>query len=77
MRALKERGLSRELAPLIKRVKRAYAMNRISKADCNYLLSRLEEVEARIVSMTEIDETGEEVLEPDAAEEAITDRDPG
>jgi hypothetical protein len=65
MRALKERGHQRELAPLIRRVKRAYAMGRISSDDFDYLLKRLQEVEARIVSMSELNEDGEEVLEPD------------
>lgn len=65
MRALKERGHQRELMPLIRRVKRAYAMGRISKDDFTYLLTRLEQIEARIVSMVELDRDGEEVLEPD------------
>lgn len=65
MRSVKERGHQRELLPLIRRVKRAYAMERIDHADFQYLLKRLEEVEARIVSMPERNEDGEEVLEPD------------
>lgn len=73
MRTLKERGLQRELKPLQRRVARAYAMERISSDDYNYLSKRLKEVEARIVEMTEIDETGEEVLEPSGSQEAESD----
>lgn len=74
MRPLKERGLDRELKPLIRRVARAYAMERISTEDYNYINKRLREVEAKIISMPETDETGEEVLEPHGGEEAVGDQ---
>lgn len=73
MRTLKERGLLRELKPLQRRVARAYAMERISSDDYQYLSKRLKEVEARIISMVEFDESGEEVLEPSGSQEAEGD----
>jgi hypothetical protein len=76
MRTLKERGL-RELAPLKRRVKRAYAMGRIDTDDFKFLNQRLDEVEARIISMRELNEQGEEVLEPYGGEEAEPDSEPG
>lgn len=76
MRPLKDRGM-RELGVLKRRAKRANALERISDADFSYINRRLEEVEARIVRMREVDEYGEEVLEPYAGEEAVTDPDPG
>ena len=66
---MKERGL-RELSSLTRRVKRAYAMGRIDTDDFRYILPRLEQAEARIVSMRETNEQGEEVLEPYVGEEA-------
>lgn len=60
MRPLKTRGLY-ELAALRRRVRRQRAMGRINKNDFEYIDVRLDEVEARIVSMQEMDETGEEV----------------
>lgn len=36
-------------------------MGRISKADFDYIDERLDEVEARIVRMSEVDKTGKEV----------------
>ena len=54
---LKTAGL-RELAAVRKRVKRQLAMERIGRADAEYLSARLDEIEARIVSMRE--EGGEE-----------------
>lgn len=71
---MKERGISRELAPLMRRVKRAYAMERISRADFNFIIQHLQQVEARIIEMVEYDETGEEVVEPDGGEEAEADQ---
>jgi hypothetical protein len=49
------------------RLIRLYALQRVERADLEYIASRLDEVEARIISMTEIGEDGEEVRD-DAAE---------
>ena len=59
MRTLKSRGLQ-EISLVRQRARRQYALGRISKADWEYIDSRLDEVEARIISMREINETGEE-----------------
>lgn len=58
----------------MRRVKRAYAMERISRADFNFIIQHLQQVEARIIEMVEYDETGEEVVEPDGGEEAEADQ---
>lgn len=63
MQALKGRGIQNELRPLIKRVRRARAMGRISQEDHDYINKRLEEVEARIIEMIELGPDGEELLE--------------
>jgi hypothetical protein len=60
VKALKERGLTNELQPLIRRVRRAYGMGRIGQEDFNWLDTTLSEVEARIIAMEELD-TGWEV----------------
>ncbi len=49
---LKTAGL-RELEALRKRVRRQFAMERISGADTEYILERLNEVEAYIIKMRE------------------------
>ncbi len=49
---LKTAGL-RELEALRKRVRRQFAMERISGVDAEYMLTRLNEVEAYIVKMRE------------------------
>lgn len=54
---LKTAGLE-ESAALRRRVVRQHGMKRISKADHDYLINRLDEIDARIVSMNE--ENGEE-----------------
>lgn len=59
MRPLKDVGVS-EVAALRRRVRRLLAMGRVFPADANYIVSRLDEIEARIVSMTETDENGKE-----------------
>lgn len=59
MRTLKSRGLQ-ELRLLRQRNRRQFALRRISKADYDYIDHRLDEVEARIISMREINEEGEE-----------------
>lgn len=49
---LKTAGLA-ELAAIRKRVKRQLAMERIDRADHDYIISRLDEIEARIINMRE------------------------
>lgn len=60
MRPLKDRGLS-EVQGLRSRSRRQLALGRINKEDWAYIDVRLDEIEARIVSMKETDENGEEV----------------
>lgn len=60
MEPLKTRGIA-ELKTLRRRVRRQRAMGRINKADFDFIDGRLDEVEARIVSMQELDKDGEEV----------------
>lgn len=59
MRPLKDAGV-REVARLRTRARRALAMERALPADVDYIVRRLDEVEARIVSMWEHDEEGKE-----------------
>lgn len=59
MRPLKDVGLQ-EVQQLRRRARRARAMDRIGKADFDFIDDRLDEVEARIVSMRETDEYGRE-----------------
>lgn len=59
MRTLKSRGLV-EVQMLRQRARRQYALGRISRPDFDYIDSRLDEVEARIIAMREINEDGEE-----------------
>jgi hypothetical protein len=49
---LKTAGL-RELEALRKRVRRQFAMERITGADAEYILTRLNEVEAYVIKMRE------------------------
>jgi hypothetical protein len=60
VRPLKDVGLD-DVASLRRRTRRALAMGRILPADAEYITTRLDEVEARIVSMHETDEYGKEV----------------
>lgn len=59
MRTLKSVGLQ-EIARLRSRARRQLAFRRIGKADYDYIDQRLDEVEARIISMSEINEHGKE-----------------
>lgn len=59
MRTLKSRGLV-EVQLLRQRARRQWALGRIGKPDYDYIDSRLDEVEARIIAMREINEQGEE-----------------
>lgn len=58
-RTLKTAG-SAELRALLRRTHRQKALGRIGQDDCDYIVSRLLEVEARITSMRELNEQGEE-----------------
>lgn len=55
MKSLKERGLTGELQPLIRRVRRAYSMGRIGEEDFHYLDRTLSKIEAHIIAMDELD----------------------
>lgn len=59
MRSLKDVGLA-EVATLKRRTRRLLALERVGPADAAYITKRLDEIEARIVSMREINEYGEE-----------------
>jgi hypothetical protein len=54
MRAMKDAGL-REVQSLINRSARTYGLGRISQDDHDYIKTRLQEVESRIVNMNEHD----------------------
>lgn len=58
-RSLKTRGLN-DLHALRARTLRQRALGRIALADAEYLTERLDEMEARIVTMREQNENGEE-----------------
>lgn len=59
MRSLKDVGL-REVRALRQRTVRLEAMGRVFPTDSEYITDRLDEIEARIVSMHELDEYGKE-----------------
>lgn len=59
MRSLKDAGVA-EVAALRRRTRRLLALERILPQDAAYIVRRLDEVEARIVSMRELNEFGEE-----------------
>lgn len=42
-----------ETESIRKRVRRAFAMNRIESTDCDYITARLDEIDARVVVMPE------------------------
>lgn len=58
MRSMKTRGLA-EVQAGRKRAQRLAAMGRVGEADEQYIVSRLKEVEARIVEMHEYGEEEE------------------
>lgn len=62
MRPMKDAGL-REVRSSRSRVRKLWSMERISRPDFEFIDKRLDEVEARIVSMVETDEYGKEVNE--------------
>jgi len=55
---LKTVGL-RELEALRKRARRQLAMERISPADADYILDRIDQIEVRIIEMREEGEDGD------------------
>lgn len=58
-RSLKAVGIA-ELRQLLRRTQRQHALGRVLPDDCEYIVSRLQEIEARIISMRELNESGEE-----------------
>ena len=62
MRPMKDAGL-REVRSARSRVRKLWGMERVSRPDFEFIDKRLDEVEARIVSMVETDEFGKEVSE--------------
>lgn len=60
MRALKDVGVA-EVSALRRRVRRLLALERVFPADAEYIVDRLDQIEARIVQMTETDEYGKEL----------------
>jgi hypothetical protein len=60
MRALQVLGMA-EVQRLRRRVRRLLAMERIFPADAQYITERLDQIEARIATMHEVDEQGKEV----------------
>ena len=59
MRSLKDVGL-RDVRSVKRRTRRLLAMERILPGDADYITTRLDEVEAKIVSMHEVNEYGKE-----------------
>lgn len=59
MRSLKDAGLA-EVRSLKRRTRRLVAMERVFPEDGEFITSRLDEVEAKIVSMMEVNEYGKE-----------------
>lgn len=60
MRGLKDVGIA-EINKVKRRTLRLLALGRILPADALYITKRLDEVEAKIVSMREFNERGEDV----------------
>lgn len=59
MRSIKVRGWE-DLDRLKQRVKKTYALARISKMDYDNLINKINDLEQAIVSMRELNEHGEE-----------------
>jgi hypothetical protein len=57
---LKRQGLE-DVRSLRRRTRRLLGLERIFPGDAEYITTRLDEMEARIVAMHEIDDNGEEV----------------
>jgi len=62
MRPMKDVGL-KEVQSARSRSRKLWGMGRIARPDFEFIDKRLDEVEARIVSMVETDEYGKEVHE--------------
>lgn len=62
MKSMKEAGLA-EVTAARRRARKLWGMDRIQRPDFEFIDKRLDEVEARIVSMPEVDEFGKEVNE--------------
>lgn len=60
MRPMKTQGLV-SVQELKQRARRLRALGRISGVDQDYIVVRLDEIEARIISMSETNEKGDEV----------------
>lgn len=60
MRPMKTAGIN-EVRAAKARLLKLYAMERVDRADVDYIGERLMEVEARIINMREISEDGQEV----------------
>lgn len=60
MRPMKVAG-AREIASALSRAQRLRALGRIGGADLSFIETRLQEVQAKITSMSEVGEDGEEV----------------
>lgn len=59
MRSLKSAGVV-EVTRLRRRTRRLLALGRVLPDDAAYIVTRLDEIEARIVQMHELDEFGKE-----------------
>jgi hypothetical protein len=62
---LKDKGLRDELRPFKKRVLRQAAAGNISKADTDWLVKRLNDIEARVMKMNEKPEREREFIQYD------------
>ena len=62
MRPMKDAGL-KEVQSARARARKLWGMGRVLRTDFEFIDKRLDEVEARIVSMPETDEYGKEVHE--------------
>jgi hypothetical protein len=52
---------AREIGMALSRIRRLRALGRVGGVDEKFIADRLEEIQARIVGMSEVDESGEEV----------------
>lgn len=59
MRSMKDAGL-RDVRSVRRRARRLLALERVLPEDVDYITGRLDEVEARIISMQEFNEYGKE-----------------
>lgn len=59
---LKDKGLRDELAPFKRRVLRQSSLGRVSKADADWLVGKLDEIEAFVIKMKEKPELEREFM---------------